>query len=524
MLKEIDVALTPKEAFEEEFHIRIISKLIDVPENKISFAKIIRRSIDARKRNIVVNLRFIVGIEEDKIPVNSNTLEYSNVKGKDEVIIVGSGPAGLFAALQLIALGMKPIIFERGKDVSERKKDIASIHRNHTINPDSNYAFGEGGAGTFSDGKLYTRSKKRGNIDIVLKILNQHGADENILIDAQPHIGSDKLPTIIKNIRQTIIDNGGEIHFNNKITDLIIENSKIKGIINQANEKIYAKAVILATGHSARDIYYLLHNKKINIQAKPFAMGVRVEHPQELINEIQYHSTDFKYLPSATYNLVTQIGSYGVYSFCMCPGGVVVPASTSNSEVVLNGMSSHKRNTEYANAGIVVEIKEDDYKEYNEFGALAGLKFQQKIEEMAKINGGGGLIAPAQRLGDFVNKRLSPTLPDSSYISGILTSPLHLWLPDNISLCLREGLKQFDRQMKGFITNDAIVIGVESRTSSPVRIPRNPETLQHTQIEGLYPCGEGAGYAGGIVSSAIDGMNCAKQLAIINEQLSIKNK
>ena len=514
MIREIDIALTPEEAYQEKYHIKIISGLINVPESKISFVRIIKRSIDARRSKIIVNLRFIVGIEEEKIPINENIIEYQNVANKKEILIIGAGPAGLFAALQLISSGLKPIIFERGKDVSNRKKDIAIINREQIINPESNYAFGEGGAGAFSDGKLFTRSKKRGNIENVLNILKQHGADENILIDVQPHIGSDKLPQIIKNIRETIIKSGGEIHFNTKIIDFIIHESKIKGVINQHNEKIYGNAVILATGHSARDIYNLFYDKKILIQQKPYAMGVRIEHPQELINQIQYHSKFNKYLPPATYNLVCQINNHGVYSFCMCPGGTIVPASTSNEEIVLNGMSSSKRNSVFANAGLVVEIQENDLKDYRKYNELSGLKYQQNFEELAKRNGGGGLVAPAQRLSDFINNKLSSSLPVSSYIPGLIPSPLHSWFPENIAYSLQNGIKHFGKLMNGFITNEAIIVGVESRTSSPLRIPRN-DTMQHPEIERLYPCGEGAGYSGGIVSSAIDGMNCAKKISEI---------
>ncbi len=442
---------------------------------------------------------------------------YQNVAGKKPVIIIGAGPAGLFAAMRLIELGFKPIIFERGKEVSERKKDIAQLNRNNGLSTESNYCFGEGGAGTFSDGKLFTRSRKKGDRSRILLNFHQHGAQDAILYEAYPHIGTDKLPEVIKNIRQTILKYGGEIHFETKVTELLIENNSIKGVKTKNGNEIFAGAVILSTGHSARDVYEMLQKQNIALESKGFAMGVRVEHPQALIDKIQYHAKERgEYLPAATYNLVAQTDGRGVYSFCMCPGGFIVPASTFEKETVVNGMSSSSRNSAFANSGVVVEIRPEDLpEEYTQYGALAGIKFQQYYENLAFVNGGGKQTAPAQRLYDFVKGRLSVDLPESSYLPGLIASPMHFWMPDFISRRLREGFKDFDRKMKGFLTNDALIIGVESRTSSPVRIPRNPETLQHISVAGLYPCGEGAGYAGGITSSAIDGENCAEKIAEI---------
>ena len=525
MKKTINIILSPKQASSEIFYKSVIAEEIGIDENKISAIIIRKKSIDARHRKIKVQMNFDVFWDEQPSVDNEFELHLKNVSNAKEVIVVGSGPAGIFAAIQLIELGLKPIIFERGADVSQRKKDIAQINRTRKINSESNYSFGEGGAGTFSDGKLFTRSKKRGSLLRILSILQQHGAKKNILYDAHPHIGTDKLPSIIKRIRETIIQAGGEFHFNNKITDFIIENNKIKGIINQNGDKILAQAVILATGHSARDIYELLHSKGIKIEAKPFAMGLRVEHPQAAIDSIQYNcSIRSEYLPSASYSLVKQVDNRGVYSFCMCPGGFIVPAATEENETVVNGMSPSHRNSPFANSGMVVELKMKDFKEYEQFGPLAGLKYQQQLEKLAYINGGEGQIAPAQRLTDFVNGKISQGLPPTSYIPGIISSPIHFWLPDIISNRLREGFKQFDKKMRGYLSKEAIVVGVESRTSSPVKIPRDHETFMHPQIEGIFPCGEGSGFAGGIISSAMDGEKSAIAVERYLSQLIHKPK
>ncbi|MCK5823139.1 MAG: NAD(P)/FAD-dependent oxidoreductase [Bacteroidales bacterium] len=515
MQKTINITLTPEQASEEKIYKPLVAKELKIKKSEISLIRVINRSIDARSRNIKVNLRLFVVFDEPAPKEEEINFKYQNVKNKTEIIIIGAGPAGLFAALRLIELGYKPIIFERGKQVSDRKNDIALLYKEQEVNPDSNYCYGEGGAGTFSDGKLFTRSKKRGNTQKILEVLKFHGANENILIDSHPHIGTDKLPKIIENIRETIINAGGEIHFNSRVTDFIIDDAQIKGVEINNDLKITAKAVILATGHSARDIYELLHKKNIQLQAKPFAMGVRIEHPQNLIDSIQYHcKVRSEYLPAATYNVVRQVNNRGVYSFCMCPGGFIVPASTSPNEMVVNGMSSSARNSKFANSAMVVEIRLEDLKEYEQYGELAGLKFQQHVEKLAFNNGGNKLVAPAQRMADFVNKRISNSLPETSYIPGIISSPLHFWLPEVISKPLQEGFKQFGKSIRNFLTNEAVIIGVESRTSSPVRIPRDKETFQHPQIKGLFPCGEGAGYAGGIVSSAVDGEKCAEKIAL----------
>jgi uncharacterized FAD-dependent dehydrogenase len=426
---------------------------------------------------------------------------------------VGAGPGGYFAALRLIELGLRPIVLERGKGVNERKKDLALLNRNEGVDIESNYAFGEGGAGTFSDGKLYTRSTKRGDFKKVLEVFHFHGASHEILIDAHPHIGTDKLPEVIKAMRQSIINSGGEVHFNTKVTNLLLSDHKISGVETQAGDKITGAAVILATGHSARDIYYMLDEQQVQLEAKTWAMGVRVEHPQELIDQIQYHTPKGRgdYLPAASYSLSCQIEERGVYSFCMCPGGFIVPAMTAVDEMVVNGMSPSRRNSPWANSGMVVEVRPEDIGDYQNKGVLGGLEYQKELERLAFVNGGRGVVAPAQALADFVDGKLSFDLPDCSYVPGLVASPLHFWLPENIGQRLRKGFEYFDKRARGFVTNEALVVGVESRTSSPVRIPRDKLTFQHVQVEGLYPCGEGAGYAGGIASSAIDGEKCAEK-------------
>ena len=513
MNQQVDIKCSPKQASDERLYLKIVAEQLKINVKDITNSRVLRKSIDARKRDIIINLRVDIVTDNSEFEIEKIKFEYNDVKNADEVVIIGTGPAGLFAALRLIELGKKPIIFERGKSVSERKIDIAKINRESIVDEDSNYCFGEGGAGTFSDGKLYTRSKKRGSVTRILEILNNHGADDSILYEAHPHIGTNKLPQVIKGIRETILNAGGEVNFNSKLTDIIIKDNKVIGVeINNSEIKKCTK-LILATGHSARDVYEMLHAKKIDLEAKSFAMGVRVEHPQKLIDSIQY-TCDIRseYLPAATYNLVQQVDGRGVYSFCMCPGGFIVPAATAPNQMVVNGMSPAKRDSEFANSGMVVEIKDEDLKDYKEFGVLAGMKYQENFERMAFNNGGQGMVAPAQRLHDFVKGRISESLPKTSYHPGIISSPMHHWMPENIAKRLQKGFKLFNNKMRGYLTNDAVIIGVESRTSSPVRIPRNRDNFEHITIKGLYPCGEGAGYAGGIVSAAIDGEKLAEYI------------
>jgi uncharacterized FAD-dependent dehydrogenase len=514
MHKQLQLNLAPSEAADENKIKRAASSAAGVDKTEISGIRIIRKSVDARRHNIRINLTVEIATGDDQVKEIITPFKANDVSGNREVIIVGAGPAGIFAALRLIELGLRPVILERGRDVSSRKRDIARISREHIVDPDSNYCYGEGGAGTFSDGKLYTRSKKRGDNSRVLELLCLHGANENILYEAHPHLGTDKLPAIISAIRSSIIGSGGIFLFEKRVTELIIEGHSIKGVITSGNEKFFADDVILATGHSSRDIYELLQNKGIELEQKSFAAGVRVEHPQELIDMIQYHGNRRgEFLPAASYNLVKQVGGRGVYSFCMCPGGFIIPSATSQQEVVVNGMSPSGRNSPYANSGIVVEIRPEDLSMYSASKELAGIRFQEEIEHIAWERGGKTQNAPAQRLSDFVTGSLSPTLPKSSYSPGITSSPLHEWLPSLINERLREGFKLFGSVMKGYLTNEAVITGVESRTSSPVRIPRNEETMEHIRISGLYPCGEGSGYAGGIVSSAVDGMRSAEAVA-----------
>jgi len=514
MITEVQLSLSPKQAICDAEIAKEVAKTLNLAPSDIAFHKITRRSVDARKKSIKVNLNILVSTDSD---YQSKKIEfaYKNVEKSEPVIIVGAGPAGIFAALRLLELGIKPIILERGKDVSARKRDIAQLYKTQTINGESNFCFGEGGAGTFSDGKLYTRSKKRGNINRILQEFVYHGAKEDILVDVHPHIGSNLLGTIIANMRKCIIEHGGEVHFETKVSDILIEFGQVKGVATSSNGTIAAKSLLLATGHSARDIYELLYEKQIHIEPKAFAMGVRIEHPQDIIDRIQYHnSPDIEYLPPASYNLVHQAEGRGVYSFCMCPGGIIVPAASSDDEVVVNGMSNAMRNSPFANSGIAVEIRTEDLKDFSKFGALAGMEMQRTLEQMANRNGGRGQIAPAQRLIDFYKNKVSQELPPYSYLPGAASSPMHFWLPEHIATRLQEGFSAFGKKMRGYFTNEAVILGVESRTSSPVRIPRDKETLEHVQVKGLFPCGEGAGYAGGIVSSAVDGQKCAEMATL----------
>ena len=513
MIQELQLKLSPYEASSIDIIKKVISKQIQIPIEDITHIQVVKKSIDARSRNPIIILKLIIYISESFSYKYENEYYYNNISKSKEIIVVGAGPAGLFAALRLIELGLKPIVLERGKDVSERKKDIALLSRNISLNEESNYCFGEGGAGTFSDGKLFTRSNKRGNIKRILEIFRMHGAQDEILFEAHPHIGTDVLPTVIKNIRQRILDCGGEIHYNSKVTDFEISFNEIQGVKCENGVTYKSNYVILASGHSARDIYYTLYNNNISIEAKGFAMGVRVEHPQSLINKIQYHSAaKNNYLPSASYALVQQVDNRGVYSFCMCPGGCIVPSATQNNQVVVNGMSASRRNSPYANSGIVVELHPENLKNYTKYNELSGLKFQEDFERMSFEAVCSGQQAPAQRLADFISNTTSSTLPKCSYLPGVISSPLHKWMPSIISKSLQEGFKGFNKKMPGFITNDAIIVGVESRSSSPIRIPRNPNTFEHIQIKGLFPAGEGSGYAGGITSSAMDGEKCAESI------------
>ena len=479
----------------------------------ISGIKILRKSIDARKRNIMFNYKVEIYINEPVPETSDYHFDYKDVSNAKPIHIIGFGPAGMYAALRCIELGFKPVVLERGKNVQDRRRDLKAINQDHFVNEDSNYCFGEGGAGTYSDGKLYTRSLKRGDVRRIFENLVFHGATDQILVDAHPHIGTNKLPKVVQNIRETILKYGGEVHFETRVTDFTIKNNKIVAIQLQNGKELNVEKVILATGHSARDIFYLLNDKNIALKAKSFAMGVRVEHPQEIIDGIQYHCSGElrdELLPPAAYSLVEQVNNRGVYSFCMCPGGFIVPAATANGEVVVNGMSPSKRNNKFANSGIVTEINADkDLYKYEQFGALKALEYQKDLERLAFTAGGRRQSAPAQRLTDFVEGKLSLSLNETSYQPGLKSAPLHSLLPKIIGGSLRKGFKAFGEKMKGYYTEEANIVGVESRTSSPVNIPRT-DTLEHPEITNLYPCGEGGGYAGGIVSAAMDGERCAE--------------
>lgn len=545
MVNEYQLRILPEQAASEQSLKNYISREKGLDIRTINAVRVLKKSIDARQRTIYVNVKIQVFINEEPEDKEYITTEYHNVSGKPEVIVVGAGPGGLFAALRLIELGMRPIVIERGKNVRERKEDLAKISREHKVDSESNYSFGEGGAGAYSDGKLYTRSKKRGNVDKILNVFCQHGASTSILIDAHPHIGTDKLPRVIENMRNTILACGGEVHFKTRMDAIVIEKNKVVGIETN-NGRTFRGPVILATGHSARDVYRWLYANGIKMESKGIAVGVRLEHPSMLIDQIQYHNKNGrgKYLPAAEYSFVQQVDGRGVYSFCMCPGGFVVPAASGPHQLVVNGMSPSNRGTRWSNSGMVVEIRPEDLNDHTlrldscepipgsaeqeteelirrtehnlkdgELSVLAMMQFQEKLEQTCWQQGNMRQTAPSQRMVDFTRKKLSYDLPDSSYSPGMVSSPLHFWMPKFITERLSKGFELFGRSSRGFLTNDAVMIAAETRTSAPVRIVRDNETLQHVTVEGLFPCGEGAGYAGGIVSAGVDGERCAEAVA-----------
>lgn len=545
MVNEYQLRVLPEQAASEQSLKQYISREKGLDVRTINAVQVIKRSIDARQRTIFVNVKARVFINEQPDNEQFIRTEYKNVEHARQVIVVGAGPGGLFAALKLIELGLKPIIVERGKNVRERKEDLARISREHKVDPESNYSFGEGGAGAYSDGKLYTRSKKRGNTDKILNVFCQHGASTSILVDAHPHIGTDKLPRVIENMRNTILECGGEVHFQTRMNALLIEGDQVTGITTDTGKELHGP-VILATGHSARDVYRWLYSNGVELEAKGIAVGVRLEHPSMLIDQIQYHNKAGrgKYLPAAEYSFVQQVDGRGVYSFCMCPGGFVVPAASGPHQIVVNGMSPSNRGTRWSNSGMVVELRPEDLNDptlsltgsepfpgsaeekteeliaqsgalkEGEIHTLAMMRFQEKLEQTCWQQGNMRQTAPAQRMVDFTRKKLSYDLPDSSYSPGLVSSPLHFWMPQFISERLSKGFQLFGKCSHGFLTNDAVMIAVETRTSSPVRIVRDNETLQHVRVKGLFPCGEGAGYAGGIVSAGIDGERCAEAAAL----------
>lgn len=542
MVNEYQLRILPEQAASEQSLKTYISREKGLDIRTINAVRVLKKSIDARQRTIYVNIKVQVFINEVPDTQEYIPTEYKNVSGKPEVIVVGAGPGGLFAALRLIELGLRPVVIERGKNVRERKEDLAKISREHKVDSESNYSFGEGGAGAYSDGKLYTRSKKRGNVDKILNVFCQHGASTSILVDAHPHIGTDKLPRVIENMRNTILECGGEIHFKTRMDAIIIEKNKVVGI--ETNDgRTFRGPVILATGHSARDVYRWLYANGVKMETKGLAVGVRLEHPSMLIDQIQYHNKNGrgKYLPAAEYSFVQQVDGRGVYSFCMCPGGFVVPAASGPHQLVVNGMSPSNRGTKWSNSGMVVEIRPEDLNDptlqlqacevfegsaeqqteelirktakNGEQSVLAMMQFQERLEQICWQQANMRQTAPAQRMVDFTRKKLSYDLPVTSYSPGIISSPLHFWMPEFISERLSKGFEMFGRSSRGFLTNDAVMIAVETRTSAPVRIVRDNETLQHVTVEGLFPCGEGAGYAGGIVSAGVDGERCAEAVA-----------
>ena len=525
MTKEYQIRVLPVVAASENAIKRYLAEEQGIDQRTINSVRVLKKSIDARQRTIFVNLKIRVYINEVPQDDEYEHTEYQNVESRPQVVVVGEGPGGLFASLRLIELGLRPVVLERGKDVRERKMDLAQITKMQKVDPESNYCFGEGGAGAYSDGKLYTRSKKRGNVNKILNVFCQHGASTSILADAHPHIGTDKLPRVIENMRNTIIKCGGEVHFQTKMTRLVVEGERVTGVeavdMKTGGELTFRGPVILATGHSARDVYRLLVESNIHIEAKGIAVGVRLEHPSQLIDQIQYHNREGrgKYLPAAEYSFVTQVEERGVYSFCMCPGGFVIPAATGPQQLVVNGMSPSNRGTQWSNSGMVVELHPDDVGG-DSSDPLCMMHFQEKLERDCWQQGNMKQTAPAQRMADFVNNRLSYDLPKSSYAPGLISSPLHFWMPPFVAKRLQEGFKKFGKMSHGFLTNEAVLIATETRTSSPVRIARDPATLQHVTVQGLFPCGEGAGYAGGIVSAGVDGERCAEMCAQYVEALA----